>query len=353
MKPHILSSAEAAACGAKLSCVDMVCSHPMPFSAEIADAAKMLNVLHADSFSSALNTALGSELGGKRAFVISSIPQSLEDMFTASYMRLPVVLANVSRPIGTFSIKHDHSDVLAMRDSGWLIFMPESNQELLESIIQAYKVCEDPDVLLPGIVNIDISNYYEPVQLPNEKFVRRFVSRPKLPFELNEKKHQYFGVPDLDYQEFKQQQQKAMKNAAAVIEKASASWKKNMKRDLPLVEPYKLEDADYVMVVAGFHSTTAKAAVNRLRAGGKKAGLLRLRVVRPWPQEAVANALKNAKRIAVFDQSISLGKQGILHGELGMPASNFISLGKYPSEKDFLSVFERIMKTDKEETVWL
>ena len=353
-KGHILSSAEAAAHGARLSFADIVCSDPAPFAADIAKNLRHMPFINADSFSSALNAAMGAELGGKRAFVVASSPVD-ESMYTASYMRLPVVFTNVSRPPGTFSAKHDHNDVFTMRDSGWLMFMPESNQELVDTIIQAYKVCEDPKVLLPAVVNIDISHYHEFVQLPSEKFTKRYVSRFSLPFQLDGKKPQYIGVPDQDYAGLKKQQHRAVKNAAEVIEKTSAMWKKKIGRSLGLVESYKLEDADYAIVISGFHSTTAKAAVSRMRNEGKKVGLLRIRVVRPWPHDAIKNAMKNVKKAAIFDQSISLGRQGILYSEITkyVSASDFISLGRYPSEKDFIGVFNRLIATEKEEIVWL
>lgn len=353
MKGHIVSSAEAAAYGAKLSAVDIVCNYPTYFSTSISNGLKDLPVIESDSFSSALNVAMGSELGGKRAFIASSVPIS-EDIHTTSYMRLPVVISNISRPPGTFSIKHDNTDVFSMRDAGWLIFMPESNQEIIDSIIQAYKVCEDSKVLLPAVINIDISHYQEPVQMPSDKFTKRYVSKFKIPFQINGKK-QYFGVPDQDHDVFKQQQHRAMKNALDIIEKTSIAWKKKTKRVLDLVESYKIEDADYVLIISGFHSTTAKAAIDKMRADGKKVGLLRIRVVRPWPSDAIKNALKDVKRVAVFDQNISLGQHGILYNEIikYTEGTNFISLGKYPSENDFIGVLTRLIKAEKEELVWL
>ncbi|MEK6816183.1 MAG: hypothetical protein AABY09_01095, partial [Nanoarchaeota archaeon] len=269
MKSHMTSPAEAAAHGARLSAVDLVCNYSAPFSADTMNELKDLSIIETDSFSSALNAAMGAEIGGKRSFVSASALMLTEDMYVASYTRLPVVLFNTSRSPGTFSIKHDHNDIMTVRDAGWLIFMPESNQEIIDTIIQAYKVCEDQRVLLPGIVNADISYYREPVQMLNEKFTKRYISKFKPAFQLGGKK-QYINVPDQDYPEFKKQQHRAMKNALEVIGKTSIDWKKKIGRTLGLIDSYKLEDADYAIVISGFHSTTAKAAVDKMRAAGKK-----------------------------------------------------------------------------------
>lgn len=352
-KPQLLSVEESAALGAKLSQVDVVANHPMPFSAGIADELRKMHpschFIDCSTLSSSINAAMGASLG-KRTFVPVSIPKSVEDIFTLSYMRLPVVFTNVSRPLGTFSIRHDHSDVAALLDSGCLVFMPESNQELIETIIQAYKVSEQ--VLLPSIVNIDIAHYREHVNPVLDIFVRRFLGRYKPPYSLD-KKPRYVAVPDDNYADLKKQQHKAVKDSAEIIDKTSGMWFKKFRRSLPLVETYKTDDADFVLVMSGFHSTTAKAAVDKLRGAGKKVGLLRLRVLRPWPSALIESALKNAKRTAVFDQAASLGRFGMLYRELNDKGrcTNIISLGRYLSEGDFVAIFERLGK-GRDEIVW-
>jgi pyruvate/2-oxoacid:ferredoxin oxidoreductase alpha subunit len=354
-KPHLLSVEESAALGAKLSQVEVCASHPMPFSVSIADELRKIHAcqfIDCGSLSASVNAAIGASLGGKRAFVPTSIPRSIEDIFTAAYMRLPLVIANISRPLGVYSIKHDHSDITALLDSGCLIFMPESNQDLVESIVQAYKVSEE--IMLPSIVNVDLTGYREQVISPDESFTRRFVGRFRSAHNFD-RKSKYFALPDDNYADFKKQQHKAIKNSVEVIDKTSRLWQKKYRKSLPLIESYKLEDADLAIVISGFHSTTAKAAVDKLRSMGKKVGLLRIRVLRPWPSDAIVNSLKNVKRIAVFDQAVSLGRYGILYREINDKnrLSNFISLGKYPGEKDFLAIVGRLEKSGKDEIVWV
>jgi len=353
-KPHFLSAAESAAYGAKLSGVEVAVHHPVPLSSPVITALRKMHAcsfIESESFSSALNVAMGSVLAGKRTFIACSAPTAGDDIYTVAYNRLPVVMMNISRPLGTYSIKQDHSDILSIRDSGWIIFMPESNQEALESVIQAYKVSET--VMLPSVVNIDMHHISEVVQLPNENYTNRFVAKPNFSFF---KRHSYVGVPLDDYSQYKHHQHKAMKNVLDVTEKASDLWKKNTKRALPVVEMYKLEDAEYALVICGYHSQTAKSAVDKMRTAGMKVGLLRLRVVRPFPSEIAKNALSNARKVAVIDQSVSLGSSGILYNEirhLARHCSSFISLGTHLNEGHFSSMIENLAKSEKEDTVWL
>ncbi|MCX6815553.1 MAG: hypothetical protein NT120_01745 [Candidatus Aenigmarchaeota archaeon] len=344
-KPHILSAIESLSQGARLAVAEMIVSHPTPFSASFA---KNTN-LETESFSAALNAAIGAELGGKRTFVFGQV-NSLDDMNHASYMRLPLVMGNVSRSLGTYSTKQDHSDIMSVRDTGWIIFMPQNNQETLETIIQAYKVSETS--MLPSVVNIDMPYISETVTLPNEKYCHKFVSKPSLNFLA---KKSYIGVGLDNYSDYKKEQQKAMTSALETIEKTSELWKKNTRRALPLVEQYKTEDADYVIVIAGYHSQTARVAIDKMRATGTKVGLLRLRVLRPFPAAQIVNALANAKKVAVVDQAVSLGSSGILYNELKpllKHIASFISLGVYMNEKHFVDIITHLSQ-GKEETVWL
>src|SRR3989338_4454224 len=127
-KQHLLSAAESAAYGAKLSGVEVAVHHPTPLSSPVITALAKVHAcsfIESESFSAALNAAMGSVLAGKRTFIACSVPNSLDDIYTVAYNRLPVVMTNASRPLGTYSIRQDHSDIMAMRDSGWIIFMPE------------------------------------------------------------------------------------------------------------------------------------------------------------------------------------------------------------------------------------
>ena len=346
MKGQLLSATHAAAYGAKLAGVESVPHFPAPFSAEIASAlsrAHKCDIFETESAGSAFSSALGLSAAGKRVLVPCSSPLA-SDVFTAPFMRLPFTAVNVSRT----GIKSDHTAVMALRDAGYLMFFPESNQEIYDTLTHAYRVSEDPKVLLPAIVNIDgLHNFSEPVVQAGD--IKGFLMRP--PKRLDTKKPAVIDLFADNYEQLKLQQHKAMENALTEIVKTDEKWKQKFRRSYGLVERFMTEDAEIIIVIMGYHSATAKAAVTKLRAAGKKVGVLRIRVFRPWPKAAVEGALANAKKIVVFDQSVSLGAGSILAAHIKRPVSSVISLGKYPSEKDFADIVARAEKG--EFSMWL
>jgi pyruvate ferredoxin oxidoreductase alpha subunit len=252
-------------------------------------------------------------------------------------------------------VKTDLTDIFAMRDAGWLLFLAESQQELLDTLVMAYRISEDSKVLLPSLVNVDgIANMRDPVNVPNKKVIGNFLPKLRMPRKI--KDNVAVGGPVLEgYEEFREQQQLAMRNALALIEKTAEKWKEKFKRPYGLVEKYLMDDADYAIVTGGFYSAAARNAIRLLRSQGEKVGLLRARVVRPWPYSHIADALKNVRKIAVVDRGVSLGATGFMHNELRSVhafCSSFISF-KPLAEKDFLEVFSRLKKGEKAESVWV
>ena len=350
MKGEILSSLEAAAYGAKASSVESVPNFPAPFSIDIGKKLASIHkcdIFNVDTVSSAISAAIGSAASGKRVFLPASSPLCYE-AFSAPFMRLPFVICNVARSM--HGIKPDNSAVMALRDAGYLMFFPESNQEIQDTVVQAYRTIEDGKVLLPAIINIDgLPNFSEPCQVVNEKLVA--LQKPRTP-RLDTKKPLHFDIYSDNYQEGKLSMNKSMENALEVIKKVDEQWKQRFKRGYGLVEKFAMDDAETVIVIMGYHSATAKAAVRRLRAAGKKVGLLRIRVFRPWPSALVASALAGAKKVLVFEQAVSLGATGILRAHVGK-GSTLVCLGKYPSEKDFSEAVEKVEKSDKDLRLWL
>lgn len=349
MKGDILSVVESVAFGAKLAGVEIVPNFPAPFAVEII---KKLSKIHTcdifdvSSFGDAFSAALGSAAVGKRTFIAASSPLHY-DVFAAPFMRLPFVVVNVSR--SQHGIKPDHSSVMALRDAGYLMFFPESNQEIHDTIIQAYRVCEDSKVTLPAIVNIDgLPNFSEPVQVATDHSVKGFLPKQKL----DHKKPLVFDIYSDRYDELKLQQSKAMDNALDLIRKSDEKWKQKFHRSYGLVERYMTDDAETIIVIMGYHSSTAKAAAKKLREAGKKVGVLRIRLFRPWPKEQVGSALAAAKKVIVFEQALSLGVGGILRAHIGR-GSQLICLGKYPSEKDFIEAVAKVEKSEKDLKLWL
>lgn len=354
VRKELLSACEAAAYGAKLARVQSVPDFESPMSMPITRClkglAKECKIFGMENQGAAVAAAMGSEVSGKRTLLPMSAPVALQELRQASFMRLPVVAANVSRSYGTMTLSNDHNDILALRDFGWLMFFAESCQEILDCILLAYKVCEDSKVMLPAFVNIDFPGIYETVSLPTEQSVDKFLPKLKLPV-----KDVQLGIPIEDYGSFVMQQQAAMNNASKTIQKAGEQLKSITKRQYGMTESFMLDDAEYAFVMAGYHSSTAKEAVIGLRQS-EKVGLLRLRSIRPWPSEEIRAALQNVKKIAVIDQNVSIGSSGILHSEIESCydgfSSNFISY-RYLRKKDFHDVFKKLKSQEKPERIWL
>lgn len=336
MKTEFLSAEEACACAARLSAVESVAAYgnheASKAFAKLAEKGFMCDFLEAGSQSEAVSKALGSGLCGKRPFVC--LAECTKEFSEVSSMRLPMVAAG--------------SSAFSLRDSGWIIFLPESNQEIADSVMLSYCVSEDSKVLLPSIINVGFS-MREPVVLPTDQLAKKIM--PKLRSRIDMKKPAELAPAD-----DKAQKQRAMKNAIEVISKIGAKWAEKTRHSFGLVEKYFLDDAEYALVVAGYHSPTAKAAVNKLREQGEKVGLLRLKVLRPLPVREIADALQNVKKAAVIDNNISPGSSGILYSEVRQCynafASNFIALN-YMGEEDFTEAFSRLKKSEKEERVWI
>jgi pyruvate ferredoxin oxidoreductase alpha subunit len=252
-----------------------------------------------------------------------------EMLFVTSGSRAPVVMAIANRALSSpLNIHGDQSDSMAERDSGWIQIYVENSQEAYDSIIQAFRIAEDLGVLLPIIVGLDgftLSHSLENVKVLEDDAVKRFVGIRQLPNVLT---HEGKSVPfklDPDnpmtmgpiafpnyYFEFKRQQDEAMKNALALIQRVNSEYSKLTGRSYGngLVETYCLEDAEIATVCVGSTAGTMKTIVDELRQEGVKAGLLRLRTFRPLPVEEIRSALENVKAVAVMDKSMSFGGNG-------------------------------------------
>jgi len=356
MKNSLISSLDAASHGARLAGAEVVPNFPAPYSNRITETLRKIhacNIIEAESQTSAINAAIGAELCEKRTFLPLSIPKCPEEFYAASFLRLPIVAANVSRSIFSYTTKSDHNAIFGLRDAGWLMFFPSSAEDVIYSMLQAYAIAEDIKVLLPAVVNIEQPFFRETVQIPSDQFAKKLVTKLRIPHRIDVKKPKIIAPVD-DYESFVSQQQKAMTNARQLIEKMNETYGKKLKKNLGTIETYRMEDAEVAIVMLGFHSATAKIAIDRLREKGKKAGLLRVRIFRPWPELAIARALGNVKRIAVIDQDLSIGKSGILFSELKTEkfASNFIAF-KYLTEKSFSDIVERLERQEKPERVWV
>jgi pyruvate ferredoxin oxidoreductase alpha subunit len=335
MTREMLTGNVAAAWGARLAEVDYVPAFPITPQTEIIETISEWihegtmsgRYVNMDSEHSMLTAAGAAAATGARVYTATSsqgLLYGFELLYTIAGWRVPLVLVNVSRGLASpITLEPDHNDVLAARDSGFLQIHAETCQEVLDSILMAYRINEDPRVLLPSIVNLDgfyLSFTREPVVLPDLDQVRDFLPSytPKhAAFRASKPMAQ--GIAVLGggiYSYFRYQMQLAAQNALKVHEEAAAAFESLFGRRYGLIEGYRLDDADYVIVMSNSFATKGRAAVDRFRANGIRAGLLRLRVIRPFPSAAIASALRERKAVAVVDQNLSVGFGGITHSEI-------------------------------------
>ena len=323
-----LSGNEAAAIAMKQINPDVVAAFPITPSTEIPQYfSSFVNngqvdteFVAVESEHSAMSACIGAEAAGGRAMTATSangLSLMWEMIYIASSLRLPIVMSLVNRAVsGPLNIHNDHSDAMGVRDSGWIMLFSENNQEAYDNLIMAHRIAENKDVLLPLMVCQDgfiTSHSIENIELIEDDKVKEFVGKYKPEhFLLNEKEPMAIGPLDLQSYlfEHKKQQADAMRNAKKVILDVAKDFEKLTGRKYSFFEEYKMEDAEVVMVCMNSTAGTAKATVDKLRKEGVKAGLLKIRVFRPFPAEEVAGALKNAKAIAVLDKADSLNAAG-------------------------------------------
>lgn len=332
---QLVTGNTAVAMGARLSGVEYVPAYPITPQTEIIErlarwaneGAMDAKVVTMESEHSMLTAAGAASVAGVRTFTATSSQGFLygfEMLYNISGWRAPLVLANVSRGVAApITLEPDHNDVFSARDSGFLQVHAETCQEALDSVIMAYKIAEDDRVRLPAIVNLDgfyLSYTREPVDIPEQSQVTEFLPpyRPPSGY-MSAKNPMSVAVAVLDgraYSYFKYQMHLAATNALKVHEEVASDFEKAFGRKYAAVEGYMLEDADYVIVITNSLTTTARAAVQEMRKEGKKVGLVRIRLVRPFPRKQVADILAGKKGVAVFDQNISVGSGGILYPEV-------------------------------------
>jgi pyruvate ferredoxin oxidoreductase alpha subunit len=335
-----LNGDEAVAYAVKQSDVDVVAAYPITpqtiivekFSEYVANGEVQTEFVCTESEHSALTACLAASVTGARTFTASAsagLALMHEMLFVTSGCRAPVVMAIANRALSApLNIHGDQSDSMAQRDSGWIQMYVESTQEAYDSIIQAFRIAEDLQVLLPVIVGLDgftLSHSLENVKALPDDIVKKFVGTRQLPlvathegksapFKLDPENPMTMGpiaFPDY-YFEFKRQQEEAMKNALAVIQKVNSEYAEVSGRSYGngLTDVYCLEDAEVAVVCLGSTAGTIKTVVDELRQEGIKAGLLRIRTFRPLPVEEIRRALENVKAIAVMDKSMSFGGNG-------------------------------------------
>lgn len=335
MTAELMTGNMAAAWAARLAEVDYIPSFPITPQTEIVEtlsewcdegqlAARFVTM---DSEHSMMTAAGAAAATGARVFTATSsqgLLYAFEVLYTVAGWRVPLVLVNVSRALASpITLEPDHNDILAARDSGFLQIHAETCQEVMDSILMGYRIAEDPRVCLPVMINLDgfyLSFTREPVGRPDPEQVRAFLPpfRPAhLGFKASAPHAQGVAVlGGAPYSYFRHQMHLASRNALQVHDDVAADFARLFGRQYGLVEGYRLEDAEDVLVMSNAFATKGRAAVDIARAQGRRVGLLRLRVIRPWPGDTIAHMLRGRRGVAVIDQNLSPGLGGILFQEI-------------------------------------
>jgi len=326
----------AAAIGAALCKPDVIAAYPItPQSSVVESLAAMIangqldtTMVQVESEHSAMSVVQGASMAGGRTFTATSgqgLALMYEPYFSTSTKRLPVVMAIATREmISPVTVWAGQQDAVSVRDAGWIQVFVENNQEILDMIIQAYRIAENPEVLLPVNVCYDgfyLSHLTERVEIPDGIDVSQFLPEYKPTHVALDPKHPMAVDPLTQGEiltEYRRSHLKAMQKALQVIEQVDVEFEHQFGRSYGgAVETYLCDDAELVLVTIGSSTGTAREAVDIARANGKRVGLLKVRYLRPFPAQRVRDVLKGKKAYAVVDRSVSFGwNTGVLYVEV-------------------------------------
>jgi len=322
---RMLSGCAAAAQGAKLAEVEVICSYPIrPYTAIMMELARMVangeldaEFIHGEGEHAQVSVVLGASAAGARAYTGSSgvgVTYAFEVYSPAAGGRYPLQMAIADRtldPPGDFG--SEHTDAMSARDQGWLMGWASTPQEVLDNTLINFRVGEDPAIMLPQFVCQDgyfLSHIPDKVIVPELSQVREFLPPYKAPHPLSLECPVSHGPQIRPDQGAPMDAQRAATflEVPRVIEKAVADYNRIFGRNYdPYLEKYKMEDAEVAYFIQGAHANTCKAAINRLRTKGLKAGMVRPRWVRPWPTQQIAEAFSKVKAVASVETSTSYG----------------------------------------------
>ncbi len=327
----VITGNHAVSFGAKLARAEVIAAYPITPQTEVveklsemvAEGELRARFIKVESEHSAMAACIGASAAGARSFTATS-SQGLalmhEMLHWATGARTPVVMANINRTLGPpWNIWSEQTDSLSQRDTGWLQFYCENNQEILDTTIQAFKICEK--ISLPGMICLDAfyhSHTSEAVDIPDQKDIDKFLPsyNPKYKLDVREP-HTFGGLTSPEwYYELRYNIQGAMMSAFDVIKETCAEYAKITGRKYGLIEEYKTAGADVLLVTSGAISETAKDVVDEMRKQNTRVGLVRIRTFRPFPKEDLRKILQKAKVVGVIDRNISFGNEGIFFQEV-------------------------------------
>ncbi|MCI6091665.1 pyruvate ferredoxin oxidoreductase [bacterium] len=297
---------------------------PQYFASFVANGQVDTEFIPVESEHSSMSAAIGASAAGARSLTATSscgLAYMWEELYIAASNRLPLALALVNRALsGPININCDHSDSMGARDAGWIQMYAENNQEAYDNMVQAFRISEHKDVRLPIMICQDgfiTSHAVENIELLDDAEVKNFVGEyepenyllnPECPMAVGP-----YSITDY-YMEAKRNQAEGMKNVSRVVKEVADEFASLSGRQYGLFEEYCLDDAEVAVVMIGSAAGTTKDAIDKLRAAGVKAGLLKIRLYRPFPAEEIAEALKHVKAIAIMDRAEGYSNHG---GPLG------------------------------------
>jgi pyruvate/2-oxoacid:ferredoxin oxidoreductase alpha subunit len=317
--------------GVKLARTEVISAYPITPQTQVVEMLSEMcgsgelqaRFIKVESEHSAMAACCGASAAGVRTFTATS-SQGLalmhEMLHWAANGRHPVVMANINRAMGPgWNIWTDQNDSLSQRDTGWIQLYCETNQEVLDTTIQAFRLAEAVD--LPVMVILDaffLSHTSEPVDIPEQELVDEFLPRRQATLRLDTADPRAFGalVRPEDYMEMRWDQQEAMTTALRMFDEFDADWRVLTGRSWPAVESYFAQDAELVLVTSGTITSTARDVIDERRAHGEKVGLVKVKMFRPFPTAAIRRALRGAQRVAVLDRNVSPGHGGIFAEEI-------------------------------------
>lgn len=323
----VLSGNKAAAYGAKLARIEVAAVYPITPQSQIGeDISKFVasgeldcSIIEVEGEHSVMSSITGAAVAGARVFTATSslgLAYMNEPMMFAAGMRVPMVMVNVTRETSAQrGISTSRQDIASTRDTGWIEIDPSSSQELLDSILMAYRLSEHPDVLLPVVLASDgffMSHLYEPVDVPEQVLVDKFLEplKEKHRTQFSDGKAMQFALSHSgkEYIKYRYHTLEAIDNVKKVLPEIEKEFEETFGRCYGgLVEEYKTEDAEYLLMTNGSAAGMAKNVVDAARGAGIKVGLARVRVFRPYPREEIVRILKGKKACGVIDRSICLG----------------------------------------------
>jgi len=323
----------AAAEAVKQANVDVISAYPITpqthvvehLSELVANGEMDAEFFCVESEHSALSVCLGSSATGARSFTCTSsqgLALMSEITYIASALRLPIVMIIANRTLSApINIWNDHSDVMSIRDCGWIQFFAENGQDVYDHVFIAYRLGEDRNVLLPVIINMDgftLSHVIEPIELIDQEKIDQFLPPYKPVLSLHPDRPVTMGgiaLPGI-FTETKKAQEVAIRSSMPKILETWKAFGEMTGRYYHPIETYKAEDAETLLVTMGSFGETASAAVDKMREDGRSVGLVKIRLWRPFPFDAFKDACLNAKQLVVIDRAISVGACGPVASEL-------------------------------------